>query len=69
MHDHDARLREVEQRLNSHEEVCAFRYKEIARAAAVTALTIEKMQATLVKIGLTIMAGLAGILIKLVIHA
>lgn len=68
MDNNDARLREVEQRLNSHEEVCAFRYKEIARANAVTARTIERMQGTLLKIGLTIMAGLASILIKLVVH-
>lgn len=62
----DDRLREVElhtqrnaDRISSHEELCAERYKTINDS-------IASMQSVLMKVGALLLTGMAGVLVKLV---
>lgn len=62
----DDRLRDVElssqrntDRIGSHEELCAERYKTINES-------IASMQSVLMKVGALLLTGMAGVLVKLV---
>lgn len=62
----DERLRDVElvsqrntDRIGSHEELCAERYKTINDS-------IASMQSVLMKVGALLLTGMAGVLVKLV---
>lgn len=63
------RLRKVEMQIGTHEAVCAERYNGILQAGADTKAAIEKMNALAVKVGLLLLTGMAGILVKLVFFA
>lgn len=60
------RLRTVEQQINTHEAVCAERYAGILKTSAEAKKDMELINKLLVKIGLTLLAGMAAILTKLV---
>lgn len=60
------RLRTVEQQINTHEAVCAERYAGILKTSAEAKKDMESINKLLVKIGLTLLAGMAAILTKLV---
>lgn len=55
----DERLRDVEQRIMTHEAVCAERYTGINNA-------LTSINATLAKMGWGLLAGMAAILARLV---
>ena len=55
----DERMRVVEQKLNTHEAVCAERYTGINNA-------LESINATMAKLGWGLLAGMAAILARLV---
>ena len=64
--DFDDRLRGVEQQITTHEAVCAERYAGILRSTAEMQADVHGLNKLLIKIGLTLLAGMAGILGKLV---
>lgn len=55
--------------VGTHEAVCAERYHGILKSASEMSASMEKMQAWAVKIGVLLIAGMAGILTKLVFFA
>lgn len=59
MHAMDERLRDVEQRIMTHEAVCAERYTGINNA-------LTSINSTLAKMGWGLLAGMAAILARLV---
>lgn len=63
------RLRTVEQQINTHEAVCAERYAGILKTSAEVRHDMQTVNRLLVKIGLALLAGMAGILVKLVFFA
>lgn len=59
MHGMDERLRDVEQRIMTHEAVCAERYTGINNA-------LNSINSMLAKMGWGLLAGMAAILARLV---
>lgn len=64
--DHDDRLRAVEMQLSTHEAVCAERYHGIIANTSRLADDFGRMNSLLTKIGMGLIVGMAGILVKLV---
>jgi hypothetical protein len=60
------RLREVETKLAAHEAVCAERYEGIRRDFQKFHDDMQDFKSLLSKVGLAMIAGMAGILVKLV---
>ena len=69
MVDFDERLRGVEQQITTHEAVCAERYAGILRSTAELQADVHGLNKLLIKIGLALITGMAGILIKLTFFA
>jgi len=59
------RLRTVEQQINTHEAVCAERYAGILASSNAMKNDVHALNKLLVKIGLTLLGGMAAILVKL----
>lgn len=59
------RLRTVEQQMNTHEAVCAERYAGILATSSAMKNDVHSLNKLLVKIGLTLLGGMAAILVKL----
>lgn len=66
--DYDDRLREVEQQINTHEAVCAERYKGILDSASSMKKDVSNLNRLLVKVALTLLGAMGLILAKLVFH-
>lgn len=64
----DNRLRIVEKQVDTHEAVCAERYKSILTTHSEIKHSMAKSDALLIKIGLALMGGMALILGKMVLH-
>jgi hypothetical protein len=62
----EERLREVETKLAAHEAVCAERYEGIRRDFAVFTTEMRDFKNIINKVSLGILAGMAGILVKLI---
>lgn len=62
----EVRMRVVEQQINTHEAVCAERYAGILKSASDMQADVQALNKLLVKVGLALLAGMAGILVKLV---
>lgn len=62
----DARMRLVEQKINTHEAVCAERYAGILNSTSDMKSDLQAVNKLLVKIGLTLLGGMLAILAKLV---
>ncbi len=62
----EERLREVETKLAAHEAVCAERYEGIRRDFAVFTTEMRDFKGLINKVGLLLIVGMAGILVKLV---
>lgn len=60
------RLRTVEQQINTHEAVCAERYAGILASSNAMKNDVHALNKLLIKIGLTLLAGMGAILGKLV---
>jgi len=60
------RLRKVEMQIGTHEAVCAERYNGILKSGVETKEALDKMNGLAVKVGLLLIAGMSGILVKLV---
>lgn len=67
--DVEERLRGVEQQITTHEAVCAERYAGILRSTSEMQGDIAGVTRLLQKIGLALLAGMAGILVKLTFFA
>jgi hypothetical protein len=62
----EERLREVEKNLAAHEAVCAERYEGIRRDFAIFTSEMRDFKGLINKVSLLLVAGMAGILAKLV---
>ncbi len=62
----EERLREVETKLAAHEAVCAERYEGIRRDFATFTNEMRDFKGLINKVGLLLIVGMAGILVKLV---
>lgn len=62
----ESRMRVVEQQINTHEAVCAERYAGILKASGEMKHDIQSLNKLLIKVGLALLAGMGGILVKLV---
>lgn len=62
----ETRMRVVEQQINTHEAVCAERYAGILNSTADMKSDVQALNKLLVKVGLALLAGMGGILVKLV---
>ena len=52
--------------IGTHEAVCAERYNGILKSGVETKEALDKMNSLAVKVGLLLIAGMSGILVKLV---
>jgi hypothetical protein len=66
--DMDSRLRLVEKQIDTHEAVCAERYNGILKSTEIMQKDFGRLSNLLIRVGLVLMVGMAGILTKLVFH-
>lgn len=63
------RLRVVEMQITTHEAVCAERYAAILHTAETMRQNLSATNKLITKVGLAVLAGMAGVLTKLVFFA
>lgn len=64
--DVEARLRTVEMQITTHEAVCAERYQGILKTAEDMKHNLHSTNKLITKVGLAVLTGMAGVLLKLV---
>ena len=64
IHDIESRLRDVDGRLDTHEQVCAQRYQQIVDEAKRTRHELLDTNRLIRTVGLLLITGMAGVLIS-----
>ena len=62
--DIESRLRDVESRVETHEAICAERYRQIVDGASKLSEELKATNALIRTVGLLLMAGMAGVIIS-----
>lgn len=65
--DIESRLRDVESRVETHEAICAERYRQIVDGASKLSEELKATNALIRTVGLLLMAGMAGVIISQVL--
>ncbi len=62
--DIESRLRDVEGRIETHEAICAERYRQIIDGASRLADELKSTNALIRTVGLLLVAGMAGVIMS-----
>lgn len=65
----EARLRDVETKMTTHEAICSERYRQIIEGASRLADELKGTNALIRTVGLLLVAGMAGVIISQVMPA